>query len=86
MKTFKEIYRQIISQQTNNGNNSLPIVQRRRQQKAKIRDDEKAIEYEENGTKENKEKYVASHTTLPRLKSRVQIPSPAPRIKYSIKF
>ena len=59
MKTFKEIYQQIISQQTNNGKNSLPIVQRRRQQKAKIRDDEKAIEYEENGTTENKEKYVS---------------------------
>ena len=59
MKTFKEIYQQIISQQTNNSDKSLPIIQRRLKQKAKIRDDEKAIEYEENGTTENKEKYVS---------------------------
>ena len=59
MKTFKEIYQQIVRQQTNKDDDNLPIVQRRQQQKDKIRDDEKAIEYEENGTIENKEKYVA---------------------------
>ena len=59
MKTFKEIYQQIVRQQTNKDDDNLPIVQRRQQQKDKIRDDEKAIEYEENGTIENKENYVA---------------------------
>ena len=59
MKTFKEIYQQIVRQQTNKDDGNLPIVQRRQQQKDKIRDDEKAIEYEENGTIENKENYVA---------------------------
>ena len=59
MKTFKEIYQQIVRQQPNKDNDNLSIVQRRQQQKDKIRDDEKAIEYEENGTIENKEKYVA---------------------------
>ena len=53
MKTFKEIYQQIVRQQTNKDDDNLPIVQRRQQQKDKIRDDEKAIEYEENGTIEN---------------------------------
>ena len=59
MKTFKEIYQQIVRQQTNKDDDNLPIVQRRQRQKAKMRDDEKAIEYEENGTIENKENYVA---------------------------
>ena len=59
MKTFKEIYQQIVRQHPNKDDDNLPIVQRRQQQKDKIRDDEKAIEYEENGTIENKEKYVA---------------------------
>ena len=59
MKTFKEIYQQIVRQQPNKDDDNLSIVQRRQQQKAKIRDDEKAIEYVENGTIENKEKYVA---------------------------
>ena len=59
MKTFKEIYQQIVRRQPKKGDDNLPIVQRRQRQKAKMRDDEKAIEYEENGTIENKEKYVA---------------------------
>lgn len=59
MITFKEIYQQIVRQQSNKDDDNLPIVQRRLKQKAKIRDDEKTIEYEENGTTENKEKYVS---------------------------
>ena len=59
MKTFKEIYQQIVRQQSNKDDDNLPIVQRRLKQKAKIRDDEKTIEYEEYGTTENKEKYVS---------------------------
>jgi hypothetical protein len=59
MKTFKEIYQQIVRQQPNKDDDNLSIVKRRQQQKDKIRDDEKTIEYEENGTIENKEKYVA---------------------------
>ena len=59
MKAFKEIYQQIVSQQPNWDDDNLPIVQRLQQQKVKIRDDKKAIEYEEKGTIENKEKYVA---------------------------
>ena len=55
MKTFKEIYQQIVSRQPNKDDDNLPIVRRRqRQKKDKMRDDEKAIEYEENGTIENK--------------------------------
>ena len=59
MKAFKEIYQQIVSQQPNWGGDNLLIVQHLQQQKVKIRDDKKAIAYEEKGTIENKEKYVA---------------------------
>ena len=55
MKTFKEIYQQIVRRQPNKDDDNLQIVRRRQRQKAKIQDDEKAIEYEENGTIENKE-------------------------------
>ena len=36
MKTFKEIYQQIVRQQTNKDDDNLTIVQRRQQQKDKI--------------------------------------------------